>query len=161
MSEQATHAPASVWRNPVHFLAFGFGSGAVRHAPGTWGTLASVPFVPLWQHMPLSGYLTVLVISSLLGIWLCGRTAKDLGVHDHGGIVWDEFVGYWLTMLLAPPGWLWLLGGFVLFRFFDILKPWPIGWVDRKVRGGLGIMLDDILAGLMALAVLLVVEQLI
>ncbi|MFT6616878.1 MAG: phosphatidylglycerophosphatase A [Halopseudomonas sp.] len=160
MSEQVSYAPASVWRNPIHFLAFGFGSGAVRRAPGTWGTLASVPFVPLWQHLSLSGYLAVIVISTLLGIWLCGRTAKDLGVHDHGGIVWDEFVGYWLTMLLAPPGWLWLLGGFVLFRFFDILKPWPIGWVDRKVHGGLGIMLDDILAGLMALAVLLAVEQL-
>lgn len=161
MSERSSYAPASVWRNPIHFLAFGFGSGTARRAPGTWGTLASVPFVPLWQHMPLPGYLAVLVISTLVGIWLCGRTAKDLGVHDHGGIVWDEFVGYWLTMLLAPPGWLWMLGGFVLFRFFDILKPWPIGWVDRKVHGGLGIMLDDILAGLMALAVLLVAEQLI
>lgn len=161
MIEGSTHAPASVWRNPVHFLAFGFGSGAVRRAPGTWGTLAAVPFVPLWQHLPFTGYLLVLVVSALVGIWLCGRTARDLGVHDHGGIVWDEFVGYWLTMLLAPPGWLWLLGGFVLFRFFDILKPWPIGWVDRKVHGGLGIMLDDILAGLMALAVLLLIEQLI
>lgn len=161
MSEQSDYAPRSVWRNPIHFLAFGFGSGAVRRAPGTWGTLASLPFVPLWQQLPFAGYVTVLAVSTLLGVWLCGRTAKDLGVHDHSGIVWDEFVGYWLAMLLAPPGWLWLIGGFVLFRIFDILKPWPISWVDRRVHGGLGIMLDDILAGAMVLVVLLMVEQLV
>jgi phosphatidylglycerophosphatase A len=150
-----------VWRNPIHFLAFGFGSGAIPKAPGTWGTLAAVPFVLIWQQLPLAGYVLVLVVATLLGIWLCDRTAKDMGVHDHGGIVWDEFVGLWLTMLLAPPGWLWLLAGFALFRLFDIWKPWPIGWVDRRVGGGFGIMLDDLLAGLMALLVLLAAELLI
>lgn len=161
MTDPQPHAPASVWRNPIHFLAFGFGSGAIPKAPGTWGTLAAVPFVLLWQQLPLAGYALVLIVATLLGVWLCDRTARDMGVHDHGGIVWDEFVGLWLTMLLAPPGWLWLLGGFALFRLFDIWKPWPIGWVDRRVGGGLGIMLDDLLAGLMALLVLLVVELLI
>ncbi|MFT6465019.1 MAG: phosphatidylglycerophosphatase A [Halopseudomonas sp.] len=150
-----------MWRNPIHFLAFGFGSGAIPKAPGTWGTLAAVPFVLIWQQLPLAGYVLVLVVATLLGIWLCDRTAKDMGVHDHGGIVWDEFVGLWLTMLLAPPGWLWLLAGFALFRLFDIWKPWPIGWVDRRVGGGFGIMLDDLLAGLMALLVLLAAELLI
>jgi phosphatidylglycerophosphatase A len=120
-----------------------------------------VPFVLIWQQLPLAGYVLVLVVATLLGIWLCDRTAKDMGVHDHGGIVWDEFVGLWLTMLLAPPGWLWLLAGFALFRLFDIWKPWPIGWVDRRVGGGFGIMLDDLLAGLMALLVLLAAELLI
>ena len=103
----------------------------------------------------------MLIVSTLLGIWLCHRTAADLGVHDHGGIVWDEFVGVWITLWLAPTGWFWLVAGFLLFRLFDIWKPWPIGWVDRKVSGGLGIMLDGILAGGMALAVLYLLELLL
>lgn len=158
---QQVRTPASVWRNPVHFLAFGFGSGAIHPAPGTWGTLAALPLVLLWQQLPVSAYVAVLVVSTLLGIWLCDRTARDLGVHDHSGIVWDEFVGLWLTMLLAPTGWTWLLAGFLLFRLFDIWKPWPIGWVDRRVGGGLGIMLDDLIAGAMALLVLLLLEWLL
>jgi phosphatidylglycerophosphatase A len=80
-------------------------------------------------------------------IWLCERTSRDLGVHDHGGIVWDEFVGFWLTMVAAPEGWHWLLAGFLLFRLFDILKPFPINYLDRHIHGGLGIMLDDAVAG--------------
>ncbi len=146
--------PHSVWRNPVHFLAFGLGSGAAPIAPGTFGTLAAV--IPwFWlQSLSLPGYLLVVVLAALAGIWLCGRTARDIGVHDHGGIVWDEFVGFWITMIAAPPGWGWLLVGFLLFRLFDILKPWPIRWADTRVSGGLGIMLDDILAGVYALALL-------
>lgn len=161
MAEPRTSTPASVWRNPIHFLAFGFGSGAAPRAPGTFGTLVAVPFVLLWQQLPVGGYSLVLLVSTVLGIWLCHRTAADLGVHDHGGIVWDEFVGLWIALWLAPPGWAWLLAGFLLFRLFDIWKPWPIGWVDRHVHGGLGIMLDDIIAGFMALAVLLMAEQLL
>ena len=132
------------------FLAFGFGSGAIRPAPGTWGTLAAMPFVLLWQQLPPGGYAAVILLSTLLGIWLCHRTAADLGVHDHGGIVWDEFVGVWIALWLAPTGWAWLLAGFVLFRLFDIWKPWPIRWVDRQVGGGFGIMLDDVFAGIYA-----------
>lgn len=161
MADSREPTPASVWRNPIHFLAFGFGSGAAPRAPGTFGTLAALPFVLLWQQLPPGGYSLVLVLSTLLGIWLCHRTSADLGVHDHGGIVWDEFVGLWIALWLAPTGWAWLLAGFLLFRLFDIWKPWPIGWVDRRVHGGLGIMLDDIIAGFMALGVLLVAEQLL
>ena len=161
MSESRETTPPSVWRNPIHFLAFGFGSGAAPRAPGTWGTLAAMPFVLLWQQLPVGGYALVIVVATLLGVWLCQRTADDLGVHDHGGIVWDEFVGVWIALWLAPVGWLWLIAGFVLFRLFDIAKPWPIGWVDRRVGGGLGIMLDDILAGFMTLGVLWLAERLI
>lgn len=147
-------APASVWRNPVHFLAFGLGSGASPWAPGTAGTLAAIPLFFLIQPLSLAWYAAVLVITFVVGIYLCGKTSEDMGVHDHGGIVWDEFVGYWITMFAAPPGWLWIVIGFVLFRLFDIIKPWPISWADKQVAGGLGIMLDDVLAGLMALACL-------
>jgi phosphatidylglycerophosphatase A len=147
-------APASVWRNPVHFLAFGLGSGAVPKAPGTFGTLAAVPLWYLLAQTALPVYLALTLIAFVIGIWLCGRTSRDLGVHDHGGIVWDEFVGYWITMIAVPVDWIWALLGFILFRLFDILKPWPIGPVDRRVHGGLGIMLDDVLAGVMAAVVL-------
>ena len=161
MTDSYERAPASVWRNPIHFLAFGFGSGAMPKAPGTWGTLAAMPFVLIWQQLPPGGYALALLLSTLVGIWLCHRTAADLGVHDHGGIVWDEFVGVWIALWLAPVGWLWLIAGFLLFRLFDIWKPWPIGWIDHHVSGGLGIMLDDIIAGIMALAVLLLGEYLL
>lgn len=147
-------APASVWRNPVHFLAFGLGSGAVPKAPGTFGTLAAVPLWYLLAQTPLTIYLLLVLLAFVIGIWLCGRTSRDLGVHDHGGIVWDEFVGYWITMIAVPVDWVWAVAGFILFRLFDILKPWPIGPVDKRVHGGLGIMLDDVLAGIMAAAVL-------
>ena len=143
--------PRSVWRNPIHFAAFGFGSGAVPVAPGTFGTLAAVALYLLLPAMPVLVYCGFLLLTFALGIWFCERTARDLGVHDHGGIVWDEFVGYWLTMLLAPPGWLWIVLSFVLFRFFDIVKPWPIRWLDANVDGGFGIMIDDVLAAIMAL----------
>ena len=86
-------APPSVWRNPVHFLAFGLGSGAAPVAPGTFGTLAAIPLYLLLAPLPLWGYLLAVVTVSLLGIWLCDRTSRDLGVHDHPGIVWDEFAG--------------------------------------------------------------------
>jgi len=136
-------APASVWRNPIHFLAFGLGSGAAPKAPGTFGTLAAVPlFMWFLQDLTATAYFIVLVVTSLLGVYLCGKTSKDMGVHDHAGIVWDEFVGFYIVL------------GFVLFRLFDILKPWPISWVDKNIHGGFGIMLDDILAGVMSFVVL-------
>ncbi|HHH48951.1 MAG TPA: phosphatidylglycerophosphatase A [Gammaproteobacteria bacterium] len=152
--KRRNQAPSSVWRNPVHFLAFGLGSGAAPVAPGTFGTLAAIPLYLLLAPLPLWGYLLAVAAVSLAGIWLCGRTSRDLGVHDHPGIVWDEFAGYLVTMIAAPAGWLWIAAGFVLFRLFDILKPWPIRWIDRRVHGGLGIMLDDLLAGVLAALVL-------
>jgi phosphatidylglycerophosphatase A len=147
-------APASVFRNPVHFLAFGLGSGAAPVAPGTFGTLAAVPLYLLLAQLPLALYLLAVVLAFGVGIWLCERTSRDLGVHDHGGIVWDEFVGFWLTMVAAPEGWQWLLAGFLLFRLFDILKPFPINYLDRHIHGGLGIMLDDAVAGSFAWLIL-------
>lgn len=152
MNNRVAH---QVWRNPWHFLAFGFGSGLARKAPGTWGTLAAMPFVPLLQTINLPLALAFIALASVFGVWLCGKVADDLGVHDHGGIVWDEFVGIWITLVLLPASWGWWLAGFIAFRFFDILKPWPISVLDRRVGGGLGIMLDDILAGVMAALVLL------
>ncbi len=140
--------------NPVHFLAFGLGSGLFPQAPGTMGTLAAVPLYLLLQHLSLPLYCAVVALAFLLGIYLCGQTSKDLGVHDHGGIVWDEFCGFWITMLAAPAGWLWIVIGFVLFRFFDIWKPWPVRQLDKHMAGGLGIMLDDVVAGVYALIVL-------
>lgn len=135
-------------------LAFGFGSGLAPRAPGTFGTLAAVPIWLLLQPLAPAVYLAVVVAAALLGFYLCGAASKKLGVHDHGGIVWDEMVGYWLTMFMAPPGWLWALYGFALFRLFDIAKPQPISWADRRVHGGVGIMLDDILAAVYAALVL-------
>ena len=143
--------PASVWRNPIHFLAFGFGSGASPVAPGTAGTAMAVLIYLLLPAMNTVSYSVFVLVSLIIGIWLCGKTSRDLGVHDHGGIVWDEFTGFWLTMLMAPPGWIYVIVGFLLFRFFDIVKPWPIRWVDRQIHGGFGIMMDDVLAGVMAM----------
>lgn len=157
----SNHVQPRVWTNFWHFLAFGFGSGLARKAPGTWGTLAGLLFVPLLQLLSLPLALAIIVLASVFGIWLCGRVADDLGVHDHGGIVWDEIVGIWITLILLPAHWDWWLGGFVVFRFFDILKPWPVRVLDRRIGGGLGIMLDDILAGLLAAAVLLIVQLLL
>ena len=142
--------PPSVWRNPVHFLAFGFGSGVIPKGPGTAGTLVAMLIYIALPPLGMLLQLVLIVTSFLLGVWICGRTAADLGVHDHGGIVWDEFVGYWITMFMAPQAWFWPLIGFALFRVLDIFKPWPIKWVDRRIEGGLGIMLDDVLAGIMA-----------
>lgn len=144
-----------LFAHPANFLALGLGSGLAPKAPGTFGTLAAVPiYYWLLQPLSLSLYLVVLAVTFMIGIWLCGRCAESLGVHDHGGIVWDEFVGLWVSCILLPPGWPWLLAAFVLFRIFDILKPWPIRALDRHVPGGIGIMLDDLLAGLYALALL-------
>ena len=148
------YTPKSVWSNPVHFAAFGFGSGAAPVAPGTFGTALAVLIYLFLPAMTWPVYVLFLLLSFTLGVWLCGKTASDIGVHDHGGIVWDEFVGYWITMFLAPEGWLWMLIGFVLFRIFDIVKPWPIRWLDKNVSGGFGVMIDDVLAGLMALGCL-------
>lgn len=141
-------------RRPVHWLAFGFGAGLAPRAPGTFGTLVAVPFYCLIQGWPLAAYAVWILVTFAVGVYLCDRCARDLGVHDHPGIVWDEMVGYWITMLWAPFGWQWVLLGFVWFRIFDIAKPWPIGWADRRVQGGLGIMLDDVLAGIYALLAL-------
>ena len=141
----------TVLTSPVHFLAFGFGSGLAPFAPGTFGTLMAVPLYLVMSKLPLAGYLLVTLVVCVVGIWICGRSSEKLGVHDHSGIVWDEFAGYFITMILAPPSWLWIVIGFALFRLFDIWKPWPISFLDKKVHGGMGIMIDDVVAGIFAM----------
>ncbi|MDM3872072.1 phosphatidylglycerophosphatase A [Porticoccus sp. W117] len=146
-------------KNPVHLLAFGFGSGLSPKAPGTAGTVLAVLFYLPLSQLALPWYLLVVALTALLGIYLCGKTARDLGVHDHPGIVWDEFVGFWLAMAALPATWCWIAAGFVLFRIFDIAKPWPIGWCDKRVHGGTGIMLDDLLAGIYSWIILFAAYQ--
>lgn len=144
-----------VFRDPVHFLAFGFGAGLAPGAPGTWGTLVAVPIWLAIAELDLPLRFAAVVLVCLAGFWLCGESARRLGEHDHPGIVWDEIAGFLLAMLAAPAGWAWLVAGFCLFRLFDIWKPWPIRDLDRGLGGGLGIMMDDLVAGLFAAAVML------
>jgi len=146
--------PESVWTNPVHLLAFGLGTGASPYAPGTVGTLLGIPLYWLLAQWPLWIYLMFTALLFLVGTWICDKTSRDIGVHDHSGIVLDEVVGYLITMIAVPVNLWTLFTGFLLFRFFDIVKPWPIRWLDKKVKGGFGIMIDDVLAGLFALGFL-------
>lgn len=139
-----------VWQDPAFFVAFGFGSGLMPKAPGTWGTLAAIPIYLLFASMPWQLYLIATIAAAVAGIFLCNKVSSELGEHDYSGIVWDEVVGFLLTMFLAPKGLIWIILGFVLFRIFDIWKPQPIRWVDERVHGGLGIMLDDVLASIPA-----------
>jgi len=149
-----------VWRNWRHWLAFGLGSGLARVAPGTFGTALAIPFYVLLSHLPPLYYAACVAGAFALGVWLCHGVAHDLGVHDHGGIVWDEFVGYWLTMFLLPATWGWILAGFAMFRLLDIWKPWPIRWFDDHVPGGFGIMIDDVIAGAAGCAILHAIRSL-
>ena len=142
------------FRSPVQFLAFGFGSGLSPKAPGTVGTLAAVPIYFLVADWPLWAYSLLVLVAALAGVWICQRASDQLQVHDHPGIVWDEFVGYWITMWAVPAEGLWMVIGFAVFLVLDIAKPWPISHLDRQVKGGFGIMIDDILAGVMACGVL-------
>ena len=142
--------PVSLLKNPVHLLSVGFGSGLAPKAPGTFGTIAALPFWYVLQFLPPAYYVLVLILAFMLGVYLCGATADALGVHDHGGIVWDEFVGLWIALFMVPMHFGWILLGFALFRLFDIWKPWPIRVLDAKVHGGFGIMIDDVLAGVYA-----------
>ncbi|PHS71081.1 MAG: phosphatidylglycerophosphatase A [Methylophaga sp.] len=137
-------------KRPVCFLGLGFGSGLAPVAPGTFGTLAAVPIYWLMKDLSLVIYLAILIIGFIVGIWICQKSAEWLGKDDPSAVVWDEIIGYLITMIAAPSGWQWLLLGFVLFRIFDILKPWPISWADKALHGGLGIMLDDVIAGIFA-----------
>lgn len=145
---------SKVWQNPMYFIAFGFGSGLMPIAPGTWGTLAAMPIYLLLAHTSWEIYLTLTCAAFFLGVFICDKISSELGVHDYSGIVWDEVVGYLLTMFLAPVNIWWMIIGFFLFRLFDIWKPQPIGLIDARVKGGLGIMLDDVLAAVPAWTIL-------
>ena len=149
-------------RNPLHLLSLGFGAGLSPRAPGTLGTLVSIiPYLFLSQ-LDVVSYIAVVIAGFALGVFLCHYTSKALGEHDHSGIVWDEFIGFWITMIAVPEvSWQWIIIGFVLFRFFDIVKPWPVKLADNRLQGGFGIMFDDVLAGLYALACLQLIAYLL
>ena len=147
--------------DPAHFVALGFGSGLFPKGPGTAGTLLGWVLFPL-VYAPLSDTLfgALLVACFLFGIIACERTGRALGVADHGAVVWDEIVAIWLVLWLTPATLAWQATAFVVFRFFDIVKPPPIGWVDERTRGGFGVMLDDLLAAGYTLVVLAILMRL-
>ena len=140
--------------NPWHFLALGFGSGLIPFMPGTFGTIAGLPLVYFSGFYAPWVLCIVALFITIAGVAICGKTANDMQVHDHGSIVWDEIAGIAITFLWVPLTLSNLVLGFILFRVFDILKPWPIGWIDKRVSGGAGIMADDIVAGIIACACL-------
>ena len=150
----AQPVPRSVWEKPSHFIAFGFGSGAVPFAPGTFGTLMAIPFYLAMQSLSRGFYLFLLLLIIAGSMWLCDKVTKEIHVHDHSGMCLDEIVGYLVTMYGAPHGIVWIVLGFGLFRLFDIWKPWPVRYVDEHVQGGIGIILDDVLAGVYSLIIL-------
>ena len=143
-------AAAEVFTDPVMLLAFGFGTGLAPKAPGTAGTLVGIPFAVMLSGLPVVQEWIAIVVMSIAGVFICGYATRKLGVHDHGGIVWDEIVGYVIAVAFVPDTWLWWLLGFAFFRLFDIVKPWPIRELDHRIHGGLGIMLDDIVAAVFA-----------
>jgi phosphatidylglycerophosphatase A len=144
----------NIFRDPVLLIAFGFGSGLSPRAQGTCGTLVAIPLFLLLQQFSLAPYLAIVGVAAVAGVWICSLASVKLGVHDHQGIVWDEIVGYWITMAGVAVSVQTVVAGFILFRFFDVVKPWPIRQIDRSVAGGLGIMLDDVIAGVFAWVVL-------
>ena len=151
--------PRTLMARPVMWLATGFGAGLSPWAPGTAGSLVGVALYLMLAGLPLPGYLAVVAVLAAAGVLVCERAGRALGVPDHPGIVWDEMVGMLLALAATPPGWLGVALGFALFRLFDIVKPWPVSALDRHVPGGLGVMLDDLVAGLYALACLLVLRN--
>ena len=154
-------ADPRLMRDPVHLFAFGFGSGLSPWAPGTFGTLIAIPIVLFVMQFGFATHLAFAILAAIFGIYVCGESAKRLGVHDHPGIVWDEITGFAVTMLAAPANLYSVVAGFALFRLFDIWKPWPIREADHSLSGGLGIMLDDIIAGIFAAAILLGVRYIL
>jgi len=153
--------PGWSWlRDPGHFLALGAGSGLAPWAPGTFGSMVGVGVYLLAAPWGMAVCALLLVLICVVGVPVCGRTARALGVHDHGAIVWDEVAGMFLTLVFGSGSWLSLGIGFALFRLFDIWKPWPVRWADAKLGGGLGVMADDLLAGLYAGAGLALFEYL-
>jgi len=146
-------------KDPVVFIALGLGSGLSPKAPGTAGTLLTVPLVYFLQQQTLLVYCLVTLFVLLTGSWVCGYAAKKLNVHDHSAIVYDEVAGFLITMFMIPANWSLMLLGFILFRFFDAVKPWPISWCDKNIGGGFGIMFDDVVAGLISLFCLALLQH--
>ena len=151
MSRSIPGAAGKLLTHPAGWIATGFGSGLAPVAPGTFGTAAALlPWLAM-RDLPLGYYALTVCVAFALGAWACQWTIRRLGVEDPGLVVWDEFVGVWIALFAVPTGWYWALAAFVLFRFFDIAKPCPVNWADRKIEGGLGTMLDDAFAGVYAL----------
>ncbi len=152
--------PSLAWvmRKPARIIAFGFGSGLIRPASGTWGTLAAwllwVAAEPFMTSFWGTGLFIALAF--VYGCWACDQVGRELNVSDHLGMVWDEIVAFWLVLWLSPPGWWPGLVAFVLFRLFDIVKPPPIKYCDARIKGGVGVMADDILAAVYAIAIMLI-----
>lgn len=150
--------PSFKWmlRHPAHLIALGFGSGLARRAPGTMGTLLGFPVFMLMQYVaPNTPDLVALLSASfILGVWASAVAGRHLGVPDHGAIVWDEVTAFGLVLFFTPASWLWYSLAFVAFRFFDILKPWPIRQCDARLKNGFGVMFDDLLAAIYAIAVI-------
>ena len=146
--------PHQLLRDPLHLVSLGFGTGCAPVMPGTCGTLIGVVIYLALIPLPLLQYLGACLLGFAVGVALCGRTGDVLGISDHPAIVWDEVVGYLIAMVALPAEWQWMLAGFIAFRLFDIVKPWPVGWLDRHLKGGLGVMSDDLAAGIMACGLL-------
>lgn len=148
--EQRQALQQKVWQDPFYFTAFGFGLGNLPKAPGTWGSLLGILFYLVFSNYQAWQYLVIVLACFIFGVWLCDKVSRDIGIRDYPGIVWDEVVGMMLTLSAFKSFWSTIILAFILFRLFDIFKPWPISWIEKQVDGGLGIMLDDVLAGLMA-----------
>ena len=146
--------PAKVWKDPLYFIAFGFGIGCVPFAPGTFATLLAIPFYLLIRPLPLFFYLVFVLAFIIASSWISDKVSREIGEHDHPGMCIDEFAGFFVTMINAPPGIGWIIFGFLLFRLFDIWKPWAIRVIDEKVHGGFGMVLDDIVAGIFSLMII-------
>lgn len=146
--------PAAVWKKPLYFIAFGLGSGAMPFAPGTFGTLMAIPFYLLLQYLPLYFYIIFVVVFIAASSWISDRVSREINEHDHPAMNIDEFAGFFVTMINAPHGWPWIALGLLLFRLFDIWKPWPIHLIDEKVHGGFGIVLDDVAAGIFGMVII-------
>jgi phosphatidylglycerophosphatase A len=153
-SSSPSQSPKALLRHPAGWIASGFGSGFSPFAPGTVGSAAALlPW--LWlRTLPFPYYAIALVLAFAIGVWVSAWVVRRSGVQDPQVVVWDEFVGVWIALIAAPIGWTWMLAGFASFRLFDIWKPWPVSWADEKLHGGLGVMLDDVFAGIYALIVM-------
>jgi Phosphatidylglycerophosphatase A and related proteins len=148
--------------NPIHLLAVGLGSGMSPIMPGTMGSLMAVPLWFLFNGLQLALYWVLIIVAFVFGCFLCQKTSDDTHTHDSGHIVWDEFVGMWITLFFIPQvSAIWIAIAFIAFRIFDMAKPWPIRWFDKRVPGGFGIMIDDVIAAIFSSATVWILAQII
>lgn|SRR3990167_778167 len=151
--KKVTRPAHSVWTHPIHFIACGFGVGTFPFMPGTMGTLAAIPLCLILSKYSVLFYFVACIILFLIGIYFCGIVNKDFGTQDHPAAVLDEIATFPVTLIAIPMTWYFIVLAFFLFRFFDIVKPWPISWVERNMHGGLGVMLDDLIAAILTLII--------